>query len=189
MNGIRFDLETDHNQLEAILKKWCDNNLLVPHPDKCKAMIMQRQPFIGPIQALRLANSTINWTTSERLLGVLVNCYNKMTWSDHVANVAKSFASTESTSTHAVPPPKAIGRLLYKSYIATCGLVVWGSCNKAHFSNLEIFQARAGRIMYGLHVSWDASTADVLMQTRWDSLERMYKVRLAEFTFKCVKGL
>ena len=71
----------------------------------------------------------------------------------------------------------------------TYGLVVWGSCNKTHFSNLEIFQARAGRIMYGLHVSWDASTADVLMQTRWDSLERMYEVRLAGFTFKCVKEL
>ena len=35
---------------------------------------------------------------------------------------------------------------------------------------------------------WDTSTADVLMQTQWDSLERMYKVRLAEFTFKCIKG-
>ena len=35
---------------------------------------------------------------------------------------------------------------------------------------------------------WDTSTADVLIQTRWDSLERMYKVRLAEFTFKCIKG-
>ena len=29
---------------------------------------------------------------------------------------------------------------------------------------------------------------DVLMQTRWDSLEIMYKVRLAEFTFNCIKG-
>ena len=39
------------NNALADLKKWCDNKLLVPHPVKCKAMIMQRQPFIGPIQA------------------------------------------------------------------------------------------------------------------------------------------
>ena len=57
------------NNVLADLKKWCDNNLLVPHPAKCKAMIMQRQPFIGPIQALRLGNNTLNSTTSERLLG------------------------------------------------------------------------------------------------------------------------
>ena len=39
--------------------------------------------------------------------------------------------------------------------------------------------------MYGL--SWDTSTADILTQTRWDSLERMYKVQSAEFPFKCIK--
>ena len=35
--------------------------------------------------------SIIKWTTSERLLGVQVD--NKLPWSDHAANVAKSFAS------------------------------------------------------------------------------------------------
>ena len=104
------------NNALADLKKWCDNNLLVPHLDKCKAMIMQRQPFIGPIQALRLGNNTINWTTSEQLLGVHVD--NKMTWSDHVTNVAKSFASKLSLLRRMQIPLKAIGRLLYKSYIA-----------------------------------------------------------------------
>lgn len=48
------------NNALADLKKWCDLNLVVPHPDKGKAMIMQRQPFIGPVQALRLGNNTIN---------------------------------------------------------------------------------------------------------------------------------
>ena len=55
-------------------------------------MIMQRKStFTGPIQALRLGNNIIKWTTSERLLGVQVD--NKLSWSDHAANVAKSFAS------------------------------------------------------------------------------------------------
>ena len=29
---------------------------------------------------------------------------------------------------------------------------------------------------------------DVLMRTGWDSLETMYKVRLTEFVFKCMRG-
>ena len=49
-------------------------------------MIMQRKStFTGPIQALRLGNNIIKWTTSERLLGVQVD--NKLSWSDHAANV------------------------------------------------------------------------------------------------------
>ena len=55
----------------AELPEWCDRNLMVPHPEKCKAMIIQRQPtFTGLIQALRFGNNIIKWTTSERLFGV-----------------------------------------------------------------------------------------------------------------------
>ena len=68
----------------------------------------------------------------------------------------------------------------------TYGLTVWGSCNKTHLNNLEKLHARAGRIVYGL--PWDTSAEDVLMRTGWDSLETMYKLRLTEFVFKCLKG-
>ena len=80
------------NNVLAELQEWCDRNSMVPHPEKCEAMIMQRKStFTGPIQALRLGNNIIKWTTSERLLRVQVD--NKLSWSDHAANVAKSFAS------------------------------------------------------------------------------------------------
>ena len=68
----------------------------------------------------------------------------------------------------------------------TYGLTVWRSCNKTHLNNLEKLHARAGRIVYGL--PWDTSAEDVLMRTGWDSLETMYKLRLTEFVFKCLKG-
>ena len=48
-------LINNHNNALADLKKWCDNNLLVPHPEKCKAVIMH-----GSIQSFRLRNNTIN---------------------------------------------------------------------------------------------------------------------------------
>ena len=72
------------NNVLAELQECCDRNLLVYHPETCKAMIMQRKStFTG--------NNIIKWTTSERLLGEQVD--NKLPWSDHAANVAKSFAS------------------------------------------------------------------------------------------------
>ena len=51
---------------------------------------------------------------------------------------------------------------------------------------MEKLHARAGRIVNGL--PWDTSAEDVLMRTGWDSLETMYKLRLTEFVFKCLKG-
>ena len=48
------------NNVLAELQEWCDRNIMVPHPEKCKAMIMQRKStFTGPIQALRLGNNII----------------------------------------------------------------------------------------------------------------------------------
>ena len=70
-----IDLRTNMlNNVLAELQKWCDRYLMIPHPEKCKAMIVQRQSsFIGPIQALRLGTNNIEWTISERLLGVQVD--------------------------------------------------------------------------------------------------------------------
>ena len=61
-----------------------------------------------------------------------------------------------------------------------------GSYNKTHINNLEKLHARAGRIIYEL--PWGTSADGVLTRTGWDSLETMYKLRLAEFFFKCIKG-
>ena len=70
-----MDLLTNSlNNVLAELQEWCDRNSMVPHPEKCKAMIMQRKStFTGPVQALCLGNNIIKWTTSERLLGVQVD--------------------------------------------------------------------------------------------------------------------
>ena len=172
-----MDLLTNSlNNVLAELQEWCDRNSMVPHPEKCKATIMQRKStFTGPIQALRLGNNIIKWTTSERLLRVQVD--NKLSWSDHAANVAKSFASKLSLLRHMRFLPQKQLEDFYTKVIlpsVTYGLTVWGSCNKTHLNNLEKLHARAGRIVYG--PPWDTSTEDVLIRTRWDSLETMNKL-------------
>ena len=157
-------------------------------PRKSKAMIMQcKSTFTGPIQALRPGNNIIKWTTSERLLGLQVD--NKLSRSDHAANVAKSFASQLSLLRHIrFLPQNQLEDFCKKWYChhwVTYGLTAWGSCNKTHLNNPEKLHARAGRIVYGL--PWDNSAEDVLLRTGWDSLETMYKLRLTEFVFKCLK--
>ena len=95
----------------------------------------------------------------------------------------------KSTLTHAVPPSKAIRRLLHKGDTAI-SYVRFDSVGTVQQDALEqpgeTQHARAGRIVYGL--PWDTSAEDVLTRTGWDSLETMYKVRLTEFVFKCMKG-
>ena len=89
----KMDLLTNTlNNVLAELQKWCNRNLMVAHPEKCKAMIMERKStlFTGPIQAVRLGKVE----TSERVREIKVD--NKLSWSDHAANVAKSFASKSS---------------------------------------------------------------------------------------------
>ena len=104
------------NNVLAELQECCDRKLLVLHPEKCKAMILSgNQHFLALSKLFVLATtSIIKWTTSERLLGEQVD--NKLPWSDHAANVAKSLASKLSL----IPrireaPSQAIRRLLHKS--------------------------------------------------------------------------
>ena len=107
-----MDLLTNSlNNVLAELQEWCDRNSMVPHPEKCKAMIMQRKStFTGPIQALRLGNNIIKWTTSERLLGVQVVLFRSCCKCSEVLRI-----QVKSTPTHAIPASEAIRRFLHKS--------------------------------------------------------------------------
>ena len=72
---------------------------------------MQRKStFTGPIQALRLGNNIIKWTTSERLLGVQVVLVRSCCKCSEVLRI-----QVKSTPTHAIPPSEAIRRFLHKS--------------------------------------------------------------------------
>lgn len=146
-----------------------------------------KSTFTGPIQALRLGNSIIKWTTSERLLGAQVD--NNLSWSDHDASVAKSFASKLSLLQRMRFLPRKQWEDVWTKVIlpsVTYGLTVWGSCNKTHLSKHERLHVRVGQIVHGLPL--DTSAEDVLSRTEWDSLETVNKVRITEFVFKCFKG-
>ena len=54
-------------------------------------MMLLRGSFTGPLNVLTLRNHTIKWLTDARLLGVTVD--NKLTWSQHIFEVKKSFVN------------------------------------------------------------------------------------------------
>ena len=113
---------------------------------------------------------------------------NRMSWSEHDVNATKSFAFKPNFLRRMrFLPQKQLVDFYTKVLLpsVTYGLVVLGSCNKTHFSNLEKLHARAGRIVNGL--PWDTSAEDVLTLAQWNSLEAIYKIRLTEFVFKCNK--
>ena len=53
--------------------------------------MLLRGSFTGPLNALTLCNHTIKWLTHARLLGVTID--NKLTWSQHIFEVKKSFVN------------------------------------------------------------------------------------------------
>ena len=88
---VAASVDATITKLTAVLAEittWCDENRRIPHPEKCKAMLLHRRPFTGPLQGLMIGNSSIDWTSSERLLGLQVD--HKLTWSKHAAAVTKA---------------------------------------------------------------------------------------------------
>ena len=73
------------------LYEWCLINRLTPHPKKYEAMFMANSNYIGPIAPVSYGGSLITWIEKSRLLGVTVD--KKLTWSPHLSEVKKTFAS------------------------------------------------------------------------------------------------
>ena len=68
------------------LIEWC----LTPHPSKSDAMLISgRSPPVN-IPPIFIGNSTIEWVSTSRLLGITVD--EKLTWTPHMLKLKKSFA-------------------------------------------------------------------------------------------------
>ena len=72
------------------LIEWCLINRLTPHPSKSDAMLISgRSPPVN-IPPIFIENSTIEWVSTSRLLGITVD--EKLTWTPHMLKLKKSFA-------------------------------------------------------------------------------------------------
>ena len=72
------------------LKEWYLINRLTPHTSKSEAMLISgRNPPVN-IPPIFVENSTIEWVSTSRLLGITGN--EKLTWTPHMLELKKSFA-------------------------------------------------------------------------------------------------
>lgn len=66
---------------------------------------------MGPIAPVLLGDSSINWVTKARVLGLIVD--HKLTWDEHLMDVKKSFASKLDLLKRSRFLPKSVLRLLF----------------------------------------------------------------------------
>ena len=84
-------ITTTLNKALEELVLWCKHNFLVPHPKKCKGMILKRNHFIGPLGSLKINQHLIKRSSSSKLLGVTID--NKLTWTKHISELRRGFVN------------------------------------------------------------------------------------------------
>ena len=157
------------------LNEWCLINRLTPHPSKSEAMLISRRNPPVNIPPIFIGNSTIEWVSKSRLLGMTVD--EKLTWTQHMLELKKSFAKKLGLLKKSRFLPRSVSQDLSFKVIwpwVPCGLILWGSCcNSDLFQSLERLHCRAGRLIFSL--SKDMASADVLQRAQWSTLPIYYK--------------
>jgi hypothetical protein len=64
----------------------------------------------------------------------------------------------------------------------TCGILIWGSCGKPLFDELERIHVRSAKVIFGL--DWYTSGKDALAKVKWFTLNSMFKQQLLYLAYK-----
>ena len=171
------------NKMLEKLFKWCCQNRLTPHPDKTELMLMSRKKFIGPLQCIKLGGSTIKQVKFTRCLGLQIDC--NLNWNSHVSELILSFTQKLNLlkSLYFLPINAKLD-FYFKVVLPSInyGILVWGSCGKTLFNELEKIHVRAAKVILGL--DWYTPGKDVLAKAKWFTLNTMYKQQLLFFSYK-----
>jgi hypothetical protein len=171
------------NRILGKLYKWCCENRLTPHPDKTEFMLMSRRKFIGPLQCIKLGESQIKQVVSTRCLGLQID--RNLSWNSHVSQLILSFSQKLNLlkSLYFLPIQAKLD-FYFKVVLPsiTYGILIWGSCGKTMFNELERIHVRAAKVIFGL--DWYTSGIDVLAKVKWFTLNTMYKQQLLYLAYK-----
>ena len=69
----------------------CVNNRLTPHPGKCEVMLLSKAWPIGPLPAIYIGKSIIEYKATAKFLGVTLD--QNLSWIPHLKEVIKNFAN------------------------------------------------------------------------------------------------
>ena len=157
------------------LNEWCLINRLTPHPSKSEAILISRRNPPANIPPIFIGDSTIEWVSKSRLLGMTVD--EKLTWNPHMLELKKSFSKKLGLLKKSRFLPRNVRQDLYFKVIlpsVTNGLILWGSCcNSDLFQSLERLHCRAARLIFNLPK--DMASVDVLQRAQWPTLSIYYK--------------
>lgn len=73
---------TSLNRALSELNSWCLDNSLTPHSIKCKAMLLMRKPYIGPLISVTIGEERIEWVKHTRILGITFD--DMLSWVHHL---------------------------------------------------------------------------------------------------------
>ena len=147
-------------------------------------MILVRGQFVGPLQAVSLGNSVVTQVKSTRYLGVEID--SDLNWNVHVKELIKSFSQKLNLlrSLYFLPTtPRADFYFKVILPSVTYRWVVWGSCGKSLFDELEKIHVRAAKIIYGL--DWYTPSDQVLAQSKWPTVKNLYEHNLFMLAHDC----
>ena len=152
------------NLLNCALEKlftWCVNNHLTPHPGKCKVMSLSKASLIGPLPAIYIGKSIIEYKASARLLGVTLD--QNLSWIPHLKKAIKNFANKLSILKKSKFLPRHVCKPFYIKVIQPpimYAMPVWGGFNQTElFKTLERQHCHAAKVIFGFPP--DMPTVDV----------------------------
>lgn len=169
---------------------------LTPHSGKTEFMPLNRRTFTGPKQDIKLGDHCIKEVSLSECLVVVID--NQQKWDVHLSELIKSFSQKLNLLKSLYFLPRQAKIDFYFKFIlpsVTYRLLVWGTCGKTMFSNLESQYVKAAKIICNLN--WYTSSKEVLVPAKWRSLYTMFEKRLpglvlflnvAENKIKCRKN-
>ena len=120
------------------MNNWCPQNKLTVNAKKSKAMLITTKKFSGPLLPVQMGGKYLDFTTSEKVLGVTID--DRMSWKVHSNEVAKSMSSKVCMLERLkYLPSQVLEDIFYKTIIpaATYCISVWGNCSKITLSKKE----------------------------------------------------
>ncbi len=149
---------------------------------------MSRRKFIGPLQCIKLGESQIKQVVSTRCLWLQID--RNLSWNSHVSQLILSLSQKLNLlkSLYFLPIQAKLD-FYFKVVLPsiTYGILIWGSCGKTMFNELERIHARAAKVIFGL--DWYTSGKDVLAKVKWFTLNTMFKQQLLYLAYKSYYNL
>ena len=130
------------------IHQWCAKNRLTIHPEKTKAMILNRHKFIGPLNELNLGEQTIEYVHTSECLGVLID--RKLTWKPQIETIRKSFgAKVKKLKNLKYLSQNFLEEIYFTTVIPTITYAIapWGTCSESLFEELENIHVQAARVI------------------------------------------